>query len=328
MEKSIHSLGGKARAKSMTSAARSLQASKAARARYSYPKEVHTGVLTIGDILIPCAVLDNDLRVLSIRGVTRAFGGRTQGTSKTGARKVPPFLASEAIKPFIPNDLLARVTSPTEYVQLAPGRTALGFDATLLPDVCRIIMEANRASALRTNQQHLAIAAETLLAGMATVGIIALVDEATGYQDFRAKDALAVILERFIAKELRRWVKTFPDDFYREMFRLKEWEYPPDKGVKYPWVVGKLTNDIVYSRLAPGVLDELRRLTPRNEKGGTKHRYHQRLTADIGHPKLREHLGGVVFAMKLSQTWDEFQQKLDTVAPRFGKNYTLLLEGG
>jgi hypothetical protein len=90
-----------------------------------------------------------------------------------------------------------------------------------------------------------------------------------------------------------------------------------------PWVVGNITNDIVYRRLAPGVLEELKKLTPRDERGRTKHRFHQRLTVDVGHPKLREHLGGVVFIMKLSPSYQDFMTKLDQVAPRFGKNYAL-----
>ena len=318
---SMASKGGKARAKSMSDGELKEQGRNAALARW-YPKETHRGVLPIGDI--PCAVLDNELRVLSIRGVTRAFGGRTTGTSKTGARQMPPFLASGAVRAFIPNDLMARVISPIEYVPLGGGRTVLGFDGTLLPDICSVIQTAARAKALKPNQEHLVKAADLLLRGMATVGIIALIDEATGYQDYRAKNALAAILERFIAKELRRWVKTFPDDFYKEMFRLRGWEYPPKKGLNKPWVVGNLTNDVVYSRLAPGVLEELKRITPRDEKGRTRHRLHQRLTQDVGHPKLREHLGGVVFTMKLSTTWPDFMRKLDNIAPRFGKNFSLV----
>jgi len=39
------------------------------------------------------------------------------------------------------------------------------------------------------------------------VGIIALVDEATGYQRLREELALASILEKFIAKEPQPWTK-------------------------------------------------------------------------------------------------------------------------
>jgi P63C domain len=325
-------MGGAARAEALSPEQRSEIARTAALERWGkeLPRETHAGSLRVGEIgEIPCSVLDNELRVLSTRGVTRAFGGRTTGAAKQtdGARQMPPFLASGALRPFISNDLMARVISPVEFRPIHGGRTAFGYDATILPDLCRVILAARKAGALRPNQAALADAAETLLQGFATVGIIALIDEATGFQDARAKNALAVILERFIAKEIRPWVKTFPDDFYREVYRLQGWAYPP-KAVTKPWHVGKLTNQVVYERLAPGVLEELKRITPRTEKGALKHKYHQRLTTDVGHPKLREHLGGVLFTMRLSRTWTDFMVKLDQIAPRFGHTYQMPLDDG
>ena len=135
---------------------------------------------------------------------------------------------------------------------------------------------------------------------LAHVGIIALVDEATGYQKDRASDALQRILEAFIAKELQPWVRTFPDDFYEELFRLRGLTFPRDT-VKRPQYFGHITNDIVYKRLAPRVLQELKRTTPRApETGRHTHQLHRRLTPEIGHPKLREYMASVVTAMKLS----------------------------
>jgi P63C domain len=93
---------------------------------------------------------------------------------------------------------------------------------------------------------------EILVRGFARVSIIALVDEATGFQRDRAKNALAQILEAFVAKELQPRIKTFPDDYYAQLFRLRGLEYPNDS-VKRPQYFGTLTNDIVYKRLAPGV---------------------------------------------------------------------------
>ncbi len=66
--------------------------------------------------------------------------------------------------------------------------------------VCALGERGERAAERRAILQH----------GFATVGIIALVDEATGYQDFRARDTLTKILERFAANEIRLWVKTYP----------------------------------------------------------------------------------------------------------------------
>jgi hypothetical protein len=144
---------------------------------------------------------------------------------------------------------------------------------------------------------------------------IALIDEATGYQDERARDALAKILEAFIAKELRAWVRTFPADFYKEMFRLRNIPYRED--VKRPQYVGVLTNDLVYSRLAPGVLDELRRQTPRDEKGSLKQHLHRRPTEDVGHPKLQQHLSAVTALMKASDTWAQFKPMVDRALPKY-----------
>lgn len=133
---------------------------------------------------------------------------------------------------------------------------------------------------------------------------------ATG--ELRAKTALVEILEAFIETELQPRVSTFPDDFYSEMFRLRGLDYPRET-VKRPQYFGHLTNDIVYKRLAPGVLTELKKVTPRDDRGRRKHKYFHRLTTNIGYPKLREHLGSVVTLMKLSADWGDFTAKLDRI---------------
>ena len=158
--------------------------------------------------------------------------------------------------------------------------------------------------------------------GLAHTGIIALVDEATGYQADRARDALAKILEPFIDKELQPWVQTFPTDFYQETFRLRGLNYPFDT-VKRPQYFGVLTNDVIYKRIAPGVLDELKRVTPRDDLARYKHRFFQRLTQNRGYPKLREHLGAVIAYMQTSADWGDFMSKLNRFKPRYEENYFL-----
>ena len=162
-------------------------------------------------------------------------------------------------------------------------------------------------------------AADILIRALANVGIIALVDEATGFQRDRAADALATILEAFIAKELQDLrFHTFPDEFYAELFRLRGLNYPRDT-VKRAQYFGHLTNDIIYRRLAPNVLAELREKTPRRESGGFKHRLFQRLIPDIGHPKLREHLASVTTIMKLHKDYADFERKPDQIHPPITK---------
>jgi hypothetical protein len=193
-----------------------------------------------------------------------------------------------------------------------------GFRAELLPLVCDVYLAARHAEKLTDGQKPTAIKAEILMRALAHVGIIALVDEATGYQDARARDALARILEAFVTKELRKWVSTFPADYYKELFRLRGWRFPtlPQDQRKRPVLVGKITNDIVYARLAPGVRRELHKLTPRDEKGRLKHRLFQHLTEDTGHPKLREHLASLVALMRASDDWDQFMRGLNRALPK------------
>jgi hypothetical protein len=188
-------------------------------------------------------------------------------------------------------------------------------------------LAARDAGVLRADQLHIAKQCEILVRGLARVGIIALVDEATGFQKDRAKDALARILEAFIAKELQPWLKTFPSDFYQEMFRLRGMDYSSDT-VRRPRYFGLLTNDVVYGRLAPGVLEELKRVNPKDEIGRRKHRHFQWLTSNRGYPKLREHLGAVIATMRLSNDWHDFMAKLDKYYPRQGKPTQLSFQYG
>ncbi len=204
------------------------------------------------------------------------------------------------------------------------GTTAYGYKAEIIIDICSAILDARNANALRPNQKKMAEACEVLIRGVATVGIISLVDEATGYQQVRARRALATILEKFIAKDLQAWTKTFPFEFYQQIFRLKEWDGP--EGARKPQVIGHSTNNIVYARLAPAVLDELQRVNPALPGGTRRHRHHQWFTTDIGHPKLKEHLAAVTALMRVSSDWTDFRHKLDRAFPKMNETIPLPLD--
>lgn len=319
--------GGFARANKLTPEQRSEIARAAAAARYSgtIQKATHGSSdhpLRIGDIEIPCYVLDDGQRVLSLGGMVRALGMSIGGTGRKQGDRLYQFATQKSLNPFISNDLLNRMDNPIRFQAPTGGKPATGYEATILPDLCEAVLAAREAGDLRADQLHIAKQCEILVRGLARVGIIALIDEATGYQRDRATDALAKILEAFIAKELQPYVKTFPPDYYQEMFRLRSLDYPSGS-VKRPQYFGMLTNDIVYKRLAPGVLEELKRVTPKLESGRHKDKLFQRLTTNLGYPKLREHLGSVVTMMKLSSEWHDFMEKLDRLHPRYGETIQL-----
>jgi hypothetical protein len=319
--------GGIARAQRLSPEERSNIARKAAAARWQDGlSEAICGSpdqpLRIGDIEIECYVLDDGTRVLTQASFLEALGRHRKANVRRegGEEPMPPILQGKAIHPFVSQEIREK-SRPIAFRPPSGGR-ASGYNAELLPVVCEIYLKARDAGVLPKNQEHVAKQAEVLVRGLAHVGIIALVDEATGYQELRAKDALARILEAFIAKELQPWIRTFPDDFYRELFRLRGLDYPRST-VQRPQYFGHLTNDIVYRRLAPGVLRELKSVTPRDEGGRLKHRLFQRLTTNVGYPKLREHLGSVVTLMKLSSNWRDFNVKLDQIHPRIGDTIPL-----
>ena len=233
---------------------------------------------------------------------------------------LPAFLTAKNLKPFISNEL--HVTSSQIEFRLPSGQRAFGYLANMLPQVCEVYLKARDAGKLFHTQEHIARQADILIRGLANIGIVALVDEATGYQRDRAADALAKILEKFIAQELQPWVKTFPDTYYEEMFRLRGLDYPRDS-VKRPQYFGTLTNDIIYRRLAPGVLDEIKSTTPKSPAGRPRQHFHRHLTPELGHPKLREHLASVVTIMRLSSDYADFKRKLDRIHPPYDETLRL-----
>ena len=276
------------------------------------PLEVIAGApdrpLIVGEIEIPCYVLEDETRVLSQRGITAGIGLNPE----TGFR-MPNLMSSKSVSRYVSDELWPALNSPILFKNPAGGGNAYGYPATLLPDICGAVLEARRAGTLAQIHKEIADRCELLVRGIARVGIIALVDEATGYQELRARRALATILEEFIAQELQTWTKTFPYQFYAEIFRLHRW--PGPDGAKRPSVIGHYTNDIVYERLAPGVLEDLRRLNPVQPNGNRRNRHHQWFTPGIGHPKLREHLAAVIALMKAASDWDDFQWSLQRAFP-------------
>jgi hypothetical protein len=153
-----------------------------------------------------------------------------------------------------------------------------------------------------------------------TSALFALIDEATGYQDDRAKYALAKIFTSFLAKERQKWTLTFPLDFYKEIYRLRGWKFEP-WNTKRPSVVASWTDDFVYDRLAPGLTDELRNKNLIAETGRRSGKHHQWFNPDKGHPKLKEHISGVIALLRAADNWEAFRRGLDRAYPKFGEPF-------
>lgn len=317
------SKGGVARANALTPAERSEIARRAVEARWAKVKQIdqpdtptlratHSGVMAIGNVEIPCFVLENETRVISHRALQRSLGRAASG----GAHKTAILLGAIEDKIGSTKDLAARISAPLQFYPAFGGRSAFGYEAVLLADICEVVLEARRNGFLTTKGQHqIASQCEILLGGFARIGIIALVDEATGYQYSRARDDLRKILAKYVSKELARWERTFDKEFYEHLHRLKRWPYDPNS-TQRSHACAYYTVDLTYKRIHPELLKELKAARTDGDKPNSK--LHQWLTTDPsgGHPRLKQHLEGVVSLMSVAEDWEQFQNWVDRRYPR------------
>lgn len=319
------SKGGKVRAEKLTPEQKKEIASKAAKARWraNPVRATHAGIMKIGDMELPCANLPDGRRVISEVAVMRALGRGYSGyysqrdaAAEPGSAILPRYVSPAALRPYIPQGLTESLSTPTPYLPPEGGTVAKGVNADAIPQICEVWLKARDAGVLSPVQARTAAKAEILMRGLAHVGIVALVDAATGFERIRDRLALEKILNAFMLREFAAWAKRFPDEFYKELFRLRGWNWNGMR-VKRPQVVAYYTKDIVYARLAPGILTELEKRNPMTPRGRLA-KHHQFLTEDVGHPALAQHLHAVIAFMRASRTWDGFMRLLDTAFPRRG----------
>lgn len=327
--------GGHARAESLSSEQRSEIAKKAAIERWSkLPSERDDSakraicgspekMLKIGNVEIECYVLEDGTRVLSGRGMQQAIG--LGGEAQTHGSKLKEFLSLETIKPFVNKELAMAVNSPVRFIR--PGRggvPATAFEATLLIDLCETIMQAKDAKGFRASWIPLAMQAQIITLSFAKAGIVAAVDEVTGYQEIREKDAIQKIIDKYLTDYARKWTKVFPDEFWSKLLRVKGYE--SYIGLPTPSFVGHWINNIIYERLAPGVRSKLKELNPRTSSGHRKHKNHVFLTEDHGLPELKDHITKTMVLMDASSNSEEFDKLLNRSLPKYGATLELPLD--
>lgn len=279
----------------------------------------YKGELDLNGFKIPCFVLDDGTRILSTRGMQQALGVTSNEPEQKSSGRLNEILESKVVSPFISTD---SDPSKFEAISFMNGNQKIsGYRATALPDICDAVLKG-RDHAIENKlkvgkrQEIVFKHADILIRVLAKVGIIALVDEATGYQYERERDELQTILKAYVAEELRAWVKTFPDSYYKEIFRLNGWDYTVQDIRKRPGVVGKWTNKLVYDQLPKGVLLELKKTTPKSAAGNYTARFFQKLTGDIGNQHLQQQLNSVITLMHISDDWKDFISKFNRLVSR------------
>lgn len=224
------------------------------------PKAEATGTLAHIGINADCYVLSNGTRLLSQRGIVRALsGGREAGN-------IAPYLAR------LPNASALVAAGAIEF-EMPGGGTAIGRDAQWFVDMLKAYKAARRARLLHKSQQKLAERADVMLDALAGIGIVALIDEATGYEHVRATGDLARLFDRLLLSQADRWAQMWPEDVVASL--CKTYGIQKDKrGVPAPLlgVIGQIYRIV----LGVEVHEEVKRRNPRGPNREMHHQYFDR----------------------------------------------------
>lgn len=263
------------------------------------------GELHLGDNTIPCYVLEDGTRILSSRGMQEALKMvDTEDGKQTAGTRLTRYLTQKTLNPFIFNG-----KAPDHYAPIIcydGNKQINGYEASTMVDLCDGILEARKHIQLSPRQAIIADQCEILVRSFAKVGLIALIDEATGYQKEREHFELQKILSAYISEEILKWQLTFTDDFYREIFRLWGLPFIPKYIKNKPSFIGKLTRKYIYEELPKGVVEKIQEKAEKTQKGNWKYKWHQTLTPEIGREHLKRQIIEVTTLMSISQSKEQF----------------------
>lgn len=284
------------------------------------------------NLAINCYVLENKMRVISELGLTTAIGfsrGKPPNTScsiddnpnaniptqapkkGTKALKKPRFTVGTWLLPYLDDKTLDALNSPVKFKS---NSISYGYQATLLVDIANAVIAAYFDNATTSRQNRIVNNARRIVTASAKLGINALIDAITGYEPLREDQELQKFFAKFLTEQPREWKKTYPDEYYQEIYRLNGWQYPP-VWKNHPQVVAHWTITAVYDRLAPLLIDELQERNPTTESGHREHLHHQFLSAEHGYPLLEKHLYAITSLMRSCSNWKEFERAANRAFP-------------
>ena len=272
------------------------------------------GVLSLSEnTSIDCYVLENGVRVLSGRGLQEALNmvDSEEDSKPTSGARLNRYLSQKSLQPFIYNGKEPGHFEPLICYQ---GKKVIhGYEASVLIDICDAFLQARKEITLSARQKIIADQCEILVRSFAKIGLIALIDESTGYQYEREKKELQTILKALVSDEILEYQKQFQLSFYKEIFRLWNIPFTPKNIKRKPQFIGHLTNRYVYQNLPKGVfvLDKLKLNTPKTAAGNLKYRLHQSLTEDTGREALKKVLYTVEAIASISKNKREFEKLMN-----------------
>ena len=263
--------------------------------------------------------------VLSKRGAASALGLKSEGGSalwRTLSRKNIGSEIDEKLREKIDNPIVFKYfnTGSESGAADGPGLAVHGIETTMFIEILRAILKAK----LTETQKFLGERAQAMLISLANTTLDSILYQESGFWNAIEGQRVADILEKYLQDHARKWAKTFPDDFWVKLIKVKG--YPSYVALKRPAFVGHWVNDIVYDRLVPGARKKLNDLNPRLPAGYRKNKNHQFTTEDYGLPELKAHLIKVMAYMDAAANDTQFMRMLNRGTPKFGDTYEMPLD--
>jgi len=265
----------------------------------SLPKSLFQGEIIIGDIHLLCYVLNNGKRVISQRSLVYIL------TSKHNT-DLPRYFRESNLSPYFD---VSHINEQTVDL-IIPGspRKATGYEAALLIEICRAYLRAQDDQTITKSQLPLVKRAKIIIRSCAQIGIIDLIDKATGYQKVNEEHTLRSALKACIADKIQEWKKMFPDDFWSELARLENVDDSPGNRLTR-W--GNYIIAFVYDAVDDDFANELRSDNPYAFFNQDQNQW----LRNYNRNKIRKHLIQVTSVLKTCKDLADFKDKFSYVFP-------------
>jgi hypothetical protein len=313
--------GGLVRAQNLTPEQRQEIARKGALARWSQdgsiPEAIREGILPLGEIDLECYVLKDRRRVFHKKGMAQSLGMKSEG-----GNVFLRAMNSKGLGSIIPQKVWDALNNPIIFKTLR-GDQAHGYEGWVLIEICDSIWEAGRQNKLGPRQGDLAKQAEIILRSAAKVGIVALIDEATGFIKDKWKEEYRELFREYIRNEYRKWEPEFPNQLFDMIYSI--YKLPRKHKNKHPQFFGRFIRKYIYTPLLNSKGAILEMLEEKNPVvyvgGGRRYKLFQFLEDEVGMPALRAHIWQIVGIGNAARTKEGFERGFNKAFPQAGTQY-------
>lgn len=263
---------------------------------------------------IDCANVEVKGKVLRLVSIDSFFGIVGIGTyAKDVIKSFESFLTHPSVRTSSSKKILNRLNEG--YCIDRNGTETLFVDCRVITEFCRLMLQLRAINKLSGSYLTYAQNCERFMLGLADTGLVALIDEATGYRK-RQKDEYRRLFRAYISEYHREWEKEFQDSFFDGIYKIY---HLAKNGKNHPSFFGAFINKYVYFPLANShgaILEKLKEKNPVVNFRGRRYKLHQFLTKEIGKPALQKHLNQIETLLVISADKGAFRRYFKKAFPQ------------